>query len=270
MISVTMLSSYMFCPRKLYIERVLKISKPPKESMVIGTVRHHAFDAINKEEENLVKSITKSDGFTSIQRKYRLRYFEILKETVKRNRKGIKSVNQTLVETFNKNWSYIEDESKNRAKLVSDFKDKTGYFGDLLWSNFTPKISSEKRIFAASLGLNGIIDQIEVHEDGTQIPVELKTGRMPKEGVWPGHKFQIGAYILMLGDKIKKSIEYGYVRYMDYGENKKVHMNPFLRDEILETRDRTNVLLKAKEIPKYTEDKSKCISCELREKCYSL
>ena len=79
MLSVTMLSSYIYCPRKLYLERVLKFSKFPKAAMIKGTIRHHAYDAIINEEESLIKSIQNNETQNSIFKKYKYKYFALLK-----------------------------------------------------------------------------------------------------------------------------------------------------------------------------------------------
>jgi len=50
-----------------------------------------------------------------------------------------------------------------------------------------PILISEQRIGSDKLQLKGIVDRIEVYENG-YVPVELKTGKIPKEGVWPGHR----------------------------------------------------------------------------------
>ena len=47
-ISVSMLSSYIYCPRKLFLQKVLAVEEPPKESLVLGTLRHEIYDFINQ------------------------------------------------------------------------------------------------------------------------------------------------------------------------------------------------------------------------------
>ncbi|MBI2659513.1 hypothetical protein HYX05_05440, partial [Candidatus Woesearchaeota archaeon] len=58
-ISVSLLSSYLYCSRKLFLEKVLLLEEPPKESLVMGSIRHETYDNINKKEEEIVTSITK-------------------------------------------------------------------------------------------------------------------------------------------------------------------------------------------------------------------
>ena len=72
---------------------------------------------------------------------------------------------------------------------------------------------------------------------------------MPERGLWPGHKIQLGAYLLLLEEKANKPIEEGFVRYLDSNETRQLTMNPFLRGEIIELIGKVNTLLKAKELP---------------------
>ena len=46
---------------------------------------------------------------------------------------------------------------------------------------------------------------MEIYENG-YVPIELKTGKMPKEGVWPGHKVQIAAYSMLIEEKFKTEV----------------------------------------------------------------
>ena len=64
-ISVSLLSSYLYCSTKLFLEKVLLLEEPPKESIVMGSVRHETYDSINKKEEEIVTSITKKATFES-------------------------------------------------------------------------------------------------------------------------------------------------------------------------------------------------------------
>ena len=74
-----MLSSYMYCPRKLYLERVLKLYEPPKEALVKGSIRHETYDLINKNEEKLVKSIKEKLPLEKIRAKYTNEYLKFLR-----------------------------------------------------------------------------------------------------------------------------------------------------------------------------------------------
>ena len=65
-ISVTMLSSYLYCPRKLFLQQVLALEEPPKESLVLGSLRHEIYDSINQSEEKIVSSVGKGIQYAQL------------------------------------------------------------------------------------------------------------------------------------------------------------------------------------------------------------
>ena len=88
-ISVTLLSSYLYCSRKLFLEKVLMLEEPPKESLVMGSIRHGTYDMINKTEEAIVTSITKKMNLEDIQERYRQQYLKFLKKAIVENKKKL-------------------------------------------------------------------------------------------------------------------------------------------------------------------------------------
>ncbi len=267
MISVSALSSYLYCPRKLFLEYVLKISKPPKDVLLKGTIRHETHEEINREEESLVREIKKQDTLKDVQEMYKKKYSEILRRCIRKYKKDLLGLELDLGKTFKEMWPFILNESTIRSTNAFSFSQKHDIYGEELWKKLTPKIISEFSLESNNLGLRGRIDQIQVYEK-EYVPIELKTGKTPKKGVWPGHKIQIGAYLLLLQEKKDKEIKEGYVRYLDANESRQVTMNPFFRDEIIELIQKVKKLLNSKEIPPFSDNENKCNVCELKENCY--
>ena len=63
MISVSLLSNYDYCARKLFLEQVLKLVVIPRAVVIKGSIRHEVHDKISKAEENFVKSIKKEVSY---------------------------------------------------------------------------------------------------------------------------------------------------------------------------------------------------------------
>jgi len=265
-ISVTMLSSYLYCARKLFLERVLGLFEPEKLAMVKGTLRHDTYDGVNKIEEMIVTSITVDDTFEDIYGRYARAYSALLRKSITKNKYRLRNVKLPLIDAYHEIWPFFKRESEIRALNIWKFIEKFNVFGKELWDKLTPKIESEFRIESEELMLNGIIDQIEKYETGI-VPIELKTGSMPREGVWPGHRIQVGAYALMLEKKFGKQIKEGIVHYLDSNERRQVVINPFLKEEVKELKDKVRALLDGKEIPEMVDNENKCAKCGLREQC---
>jgi CRISPR-associated protein Cas4 len=267
MISVTFLSSYLYCARKLFIERVLGIRpKIPKEAIIKGSIRHIVYEKINLSAEEIIKSLDKND-FDSVLGLFKARYLRILKQIVVANKEKLKSIELPLTEFFSEIKPLIENEAEYRAMQVFGFMEKTGLLGSELWENFTPKIKPEYRVNSEALGLKGVIDELEVHPVFF-VPNELKTGKAPDEGVWPGHKIQVGAYAMLLEEKFGVEVKKAVVRYLDSNASREVSINPFLRQEVAELIKKVNLLLDSAKIPDFNSNENKCKSCDLKDVCF--
>ncbi|MDO8740327.1 MAG: CRISPR-associated protein Cas4 [Candidatus Woesearchaeota archaeon] len=269
MLSVSSLSGYMYCPRKFYLSEVLKIFEAPKDVLVKGTIRHQVYDHINKNEESFIKAIKKDVNFGILVGNYKTAYSKILRNIIISNKGMIKQVNLSMEKIFRESWPLILAESEQRALNISSFIKKHNVFGEELWQMLTPKIMSEFRVESKTLMLKGIVDKVEDYADEL-VPYELKTGKCPNEGVWPGHKVQIGSYMLLLRESSKKSVKEGFIKYLGNNQLRQVTMNPFLEDEILKLRDEAFEVINSRTAPDFCENRNKCVKCGLREQCFSI
>ncbi|MBS3098218.1 CRISPR-associated protein Cas4 [Candidatus Woesearchaeota archaeon] len=267
MISVTTITSYLYCQRKLFLSCVLGIREPPKAPMVLGTVRHDTYEGITNKEGPIVCSITEKRSLKDIKELYRKEFSEILRDSIRKNKELLEKLNLDLGAIFKKIWPLILKESESRALNIHSFMEMHLVYGRELWEKLTPKIKSEYRIEAPSLQLKGVIDQIEIYEAGF-VPVELKTGKAPKEDVWENHKIQLGAYALLLEEHFKIPVKEGFVNYLDSQERRHVPINPFLKDDVKELIKKTQSILDSEEIPDFTDNPNKCAGCGVRDTCY--
>ncbi|MBI2655520.1 CRISPR-associated protein Cas4 [Candidatus Woesearchaeota archaeon] len=268
-ISVSLLSSYLYCSRKLFLQKVLMLEEqPPKESLVMGTIRHEAYDRINKNEENIVTSITKKLLFEDIEKIYKTEYLKILRKSIADNKKRLEGTSLNMLDAYRKSFPFIMEESKARAANIFNFIEKNNVYGEELWQKLTPKILSELRVESEELRLKGIIDQVHIYENG-YVPFELKTGKMPKDGVWPGHRVQIAAYSLLLQEKFRKPVKEGFVYYLDSKEKRHIAINPYMKEEIKQLVDDVISLIESKDLPDFCNNENKCRKCGLRQTCYN-
>jgi CRISPR-associated protein Cas4 len=266
MLSVTMLSEYLYCERKLFLRKVLGFEEGPSEPTVKGTIRHSVNDKFNKTESEVVSKITRADSFEKVFGNYKDQYYNILKKVVIENKYLIKELKLDAKELFKEMWPFLVYDSLMRAKNVFDFARRNDVYGEELWNQLTPKLLSEMKVTSESLKLKGIVDLIEDHQTHF-VPIELKTGKVPREGIWPGHKIQIASYMMLLEEQ--KPVKEGRIRYLETDESRTVTMNPFIKLEVQELISKVFQLLKNKELPDYAENKRKCASCRLREVCYN-
>ncbi|MGV8141258.1 MAG: CRISPR-associated protein Cas4 [Candidatus Woesearchaeota archaeon] len=276
MVSATQLSSYLYCPRKLFISSVLLVEEPPKQELVKGRIWHQTYEWINNSEEDIVSSVRSKD-YQEIFDVYRRRYSKILRDAIIRNKSSLKDFGISLLDVFEEYWPNFEEEAKERALNLVQFIEKNQVFGKDLWKRLTPKLFSEQYIKSDNLKLSGIIDVLEIHyldnkdENGMNIeqyvPVELKTGKFPQHGMWEGHKIQLAAYMLLLEDS-GKDVKEAVIKYRG-ADRRVLQMNSFLKDEVSDLIRKTLKLLESFDIPDYVENRNKCNSCPLKETCYN-
>jgi CRISPR-associated protein Cas4 len=268
-IPVSLLSTYLYCSRKLFLQEVLLLEEPPKESIVMGTIRHETYDNINKKEEGIVTSITKKESLENIQNLYKNEYLKSLRKVVVNNKKKLENLNINILEAYKKSSSFILEESSVRANNIFNFIEVNNIYGEELWQKLTPKIVSELRVESENLKLKGVIDQVHIYGDSYYVPFELKTGRAPQDGVWPSHRIQIAAYSMLLQEKFNKEIKEGFIVYLDSKEKRHIAINPFMKEEVKHIVDEVITLLESKELPDFCTNENKCRKCGLRETCYN-
>ena len=267
-ISVTLLSSYLYCSRKLFLEKVLLLKEPPKESLVLGSIRHETYDNINKAEELIVTSIAKKTPLAGLEVMYRQKYLQILRQAIANNRQRLEDVNLSMLDAYRRSSAFISDESMTRASNIFSFIESNNVFGDELWQRLEPKILSELRVESETLRLKGIIDQVHVY-NGEYVPFELKTGRAPNDGVWPSHRVQLAAYSLLLQEHFKKPIKEGFVVYLDTKEKRHIAVNPYMKEEVTQIVNDILALLESRELPDFCHNENKCRKCGLKSTCYN-
>ena len=270
MLSVTDLSGYLFCKRKLFLEKVLGIRSPiPKKALVMGNLRHTVAEKIVKNDERIITSIKKEDKidkFEDVFDKFKREYSKILTEQIVRNKNRLRELEITLQEAFDRFWKTVLRDANNRAEIVWKFIENKKVYGIELWENIVPKLKAEYRLESEILGLRGIIDRIDVYPEFL-VPIELKTGKAPSEGVWEGHKIQIGSYLLLLQEIYGDSIKKGVVHYVESSRIEEISLNPFLRDEIIGIVKEVKELLVCGRIPSKELNIKKCNACSLCEQC---
>lgn len=265
MIPVTALSDYLYCPRKVYLRYVLKFIPVVQEPVVKGKIKHDVFDAISKNEENIILNIKPLD-IGNVRVLYEQAYKELLANSISKFEGEIVKAELDKEQLFNDSLKKFLDEAAYRANFLLGIIKQTGLFGKDLLNALPVKQKSELFLSSPKLRLKGIIDRVE-EIDGLHVPVELKTGSMPREGVWPNHKVQLASYILLLNENFKS--DHGFVDYLDFGVRRKVVMNAFLESEVKDLIEETHKLFESDALPEICGNPNKCQSCSFKGKCFS-
>lgn len=256
MLSVSALSSYVHCPRQFYVHHVLKEALPPKDVIVLGLIKHSVYESLCKMEESLVLSVTPD---TNIHALFRSNLVRALQDSVKKYRYALRQVNVPLVDAFKRCLPAVDFEAHDRSTPIKQLVDK-GLFGQELWSELSPKIRPEYSVKSDVLGLRGRIDRLACYPDGV-VPVELKSGSPPSEGVWASHRIQAAAYTMLLSEKFNTRVDKAIVHYVDQNIRRELLMNPFLNDWVIEIRDACNAIISSRQPPKGC-NREDCTYCQ--------
>ena len=198
---------------------------------------------------------------------YSLEFGAILRRVFEESKYLMKKVEIKPLDLYKEIWPLLKQESKSRAEYLAQLiKEHQVYGLELL--NKLPEAEPEHKIYSEKYNLIGIIDRIEFI-DNSPVPIELKTGSMPYEGVWPGHRIQLAAYALLVEEKFNARVPEGYVFYLDYNEKRRISFNPFIKSEVIELIEKVDSMIKDKEIPDLPENTNKCVSCGLKHICHN-
>ena len=263
LISVTDLSSYSFYRRGLYLRLVLGLKEPVKPVMVLGGIRHRVYDEANKKEEFLVSQIGSDVKREEVLQMFANAYNAVLNKSVYSYSPQIEALKMDKNEVAEQLKQIVLAQSRSRADEVLSFSSKTGLFGKELWSKLTPKVITELGVRSQKLRLKGVVDRVEVYGD-EYVPVEIKTGRAPHEGVWPDHRMQLAAYMLLLNDSLNVNIKEGVVKYVAANQTRQVVMNPFMEYEVTSAVDNVFSLMEQRQVPGFC-GKGYCSICALGE-----
>ncbi|MBI2549991.1 PD-(D/E)XK nuclease family protein [Candidatus Woesearchaeota archaeon] len=248
MISVTDLTSYMYCPRLLFQQKVLGYEEKLNPAMVLGGIRHKFYDLTNKYEEALVVHLPETSREIILEA-YSKSYQNLLRHVVASHSNSLALFDIAPEEVVAKLQPIAAAEAGERAENVYSFAAKSSVFGKELWQMLSPKILSELKVKSPMLRLKGTVDRVEIHPN-TILPIELKTGKMPSDGVWPSHRVQAAAYMMLLQEKFNTAVTKAVVRYLDHNSSKTVVLNPYMELEVKELTEKVVRLLQGNTEPK--------------------
>lgn len=260
MIAVSALTSYMYCPKKFYLQYVLGLREPARTSTLEGTIMHESADRMQNGINSITLSVTKNTKLTDLEIRYKQAYYLGLFNTINSNEKELTRLSIDKKEIFKKLWKQLLDNAISKARFVFNLSSKHKLYGTELMNKI--KSTTEVTLESEALGLRGIADRID-EENGKLVVYELKTGKAPSEGAWPNHRIQLAAYMMMLkekGNNVEGSIDYS-------GDIRKIALNPFIEDEIKTLTKTVSEIIKTKKVPNCQKSENKCKSCGLKKYC---
>jgi len=263
---INWISTYLYCKRKLYLEEVKNFKGLDDKYLLKKEIREKIYNEINFSDQEIVQSInvpTKKEDVLSLFRK---KYNEIVQKFLKDYDIRLLELHISPIDYFHEIWPILLVEANIRSNNVFGFMIKEKIYSKELWAKLSPKILSLVKLEDSNL--SGVVDRIEVYEDKV-IPIEVKLGSGPKEGVWPGDRIQVESFIILSEKEFGKKVPYGLINYVESEKIRNVLNNEFIGEYIRGLIEDIEKTLKG-DLPDFVKNRKKCIRCPLRERCYSI
>ncbi len=261
MIAVSAITSYMYCPKKFYLQYVVGLREPQKKPTIEGSILHETIDKMQKDLDCTTLSVNESTTKTDLEISYKKSYYNNLFNAVKANEQEIKNLGLDKQEIFKTLWQQLSKEATTKATFVENLAKTSKSYGEKLLEKI--RASTEVKLESTSLGIRGIADRIE-ERDASIIVYERKTGKSPTEGIWPNHKIQLAAYMMMLKESKSKEIE-GIIEYDE--SSRRLVLNPFIEDELKSLIKTAKEIIETRKVPACPVNANKCKACGLQKYC---
>ncbi len=261
-VNASTLNQYTFCPRSIYLSRVLKIKARPTEEQTRGLVGHAVRKELSMRQARLLGRIHHPDELEILLLQELEQIMQDFPHIYKNMLKGV---------NYERFIPDIKTEVLNEIGTIST---KLGLLVEEIGIEKALKLITPWRveyyIKSDQLAITGRVDKVMLED--TYIPIEIKTGQ-PSDGIWKGDRLQTCAYAMLLEDKfnLKDPIPYGFVEYTRIQERRPIMTTEKLRREVIDTRDAIIEILQGKipDIGPSATDK-KCKSCGYKEICYEI
>lgn len=123
---------------------------------------------------------------------------------------------------------------------------------------------SERPLYSEKYQLVGKPDYI-IKKEGMRIPVEVKTGRVPRGPLF-SHIMQIAAYILLIEEKYKEKPPYGIIEYEDHSQHK-IEFDDDLKELVISKLEEMRKIFETKDVHRNHKREGKCRGCSRRDAC---
>ncbi len=263
-VSVTELTAWEYCPRKLFIQKILKLPSKLNRAMLLGKIKHQTIELLSNNEEKIIKNIDKDYDKLDLVLIYEKFIRDLVEKIFQDNRRILEGFNITLEEINKKVMSDFSHDLKLRVSSIKD-KLKFGFFKDKLWDSLDSLFISELRLESQEHGLKGRVDRIEIVKSTNEIiPYELKTR---EERIFHSDEIQLTAYSIMLEEHYRTKVARGFI---ESGTNKQeIKITEELKKEVLDLIEKIRNIENSPP-PAMLSNFNKCRSCEFQEECMKL
>ena len=154
--------------------------------------------------------------------------------------------------------------SRAASSEVRSLRQKNGIpRGEVIYSDLDRPAQA---LYSRFLALSGKPDYIIRNEDGSLIPVEIKSGR----AIQPhrGHIMQLAAYCLLVEENYNVAVPYGILVYADKRQHK-IEFDKHLRADLVRTVEEMRSAPESRPPQRGHSQRQKCRCCSFSQSCQS-
>ncbi len=146
-----------------------------------------------------------------------------------------------------------------------DRREKSGVpEGEVIYADTGAWFPTSGPLYAPAYKLVGKPDYLVEQADGSIVPVEVKSGRAPKEP-HEGHVLQLAAYCLLVAENYQVRPAYGIIQYADRAYA--VDFSADLEEDLLDLLAEMHEDSFAAEVDRDHNDWARCHRCGVRSYC---
>lgn len=264
MINLKDIRTYMYCPRKMYLQNSLnqKFQKNYQINTELRELRIDIQDIIHRNLRMLKKEMNckeiKEELYKNINHyvKYtfdNIRYLSIESEEV---------INE-IYEDMEKEIEYKINAISLKVKQLMDLHKKDGI--DV--SNFFYPSSVYNYLIKDNyLNIIGNIDKIEINNN-KYIPISYKSSIPPLKGVSESDAVELVGKAMLVESEFDTEVFVGFIEYVKINERRAVVMDVEIRKELFKVLSEMKNILLEEKIPPIEVEEKKCEKCEYIKIC---
>jgi len=243
---VSAYSTFLRCPRCAYLVYVQGRSLPKTSSCIRGLLHHDVFGWLMSKEYEFARGFSL---FESDEEMLRMILNELVSMKDHFSRK-FRGQFELLATDYESEWGYLVVQSKEAylhwVRRLRLFASRSGLGGVELARAFVPFRQFEVMFSARALGVSG--GKVDVVEN--EIPLEIKTGRAPEQGISPDHVLQLVWYALLIEHHTESKVDYAQVYYTKIQQRRVLSVDKEKRLWALRVRDVALRVFKRPEPPR--------------------
>lgn len=135
--------------------------------------------------------------------------------------------------------------------------------GTLLYEDMDSDGRLRKPLFDPVLNLVGRPDYL-IREDGSLVPVEVKSGRSPKQP-YESHIYQLAAYCILVARNYGQRPNHGLIRYPQ--RSFKVNFTEELERRVLSLLEEIRIKREKQDVPRSHQQPARCRACGYLQIC---